>query len=160
MNTEITLLNFTQCDLINLAKAGDASAFSALFDLHKSRIYSVCLRLAGSPAAAEELTQNAFLRVFRQLEDFCEDTDFATSVYRAALEVAVAQRRATRVGTDRELSIDHLVRLASESVCPRRRAVRFSGVRAKIAQLNLPNTSWSSVASTFGRARRSAKAIS
>lgn len=156
-------LSQSESELLSLAREGDSSAFSALFDQHKTRIYSLCLRLAGNPAEAEEWTQSAFLQVFRQLADSRLSTSFSVSIERAVLEIAVAQCRAKQIVTARELSIDHLVQLAGESVCSRRRPARFSQVRAKVRDAGLnfaANRSWISVVSTLGRARRAMKAMS
>jgi hypothetical protein len=44
-------------DLVARAQRGEEAAFAALFKTYNRRIYSVCLRTAGSPAEAEDLTQ-------------------------------------------------------------------------------------------------------
>jgi RNA polymerase sigma-70 factor (ECF subfamily) len=43
---------------------GEKGAFAALFKAHKRRVYSLCLRITGSSAEAEDLTQEAFLKLF------------------------------------------------------------------------------------------------
>ena len=63
-------------DLIQRAQAGDSDAFGALFQAHKSRIYSVCLRMTSNAAEAEDLTQDAFLQAFRKLAKFRETRRF------------------------------------------------------------------------------------
>ena len=54
-----------QLNLVRRAQAGDEQAFAALFNQHKSRVYSVCLLMTRDVAEAEDLTQEAFLQVFR-----------------------------------------------------------------------------------------------
>ena len=49
------------------AKAGDADAFSKLYSLHKRRVYTLCLRMLGNVSEAEDMTQEAFLHLFRKL---------------------------------------------------------------------------------------------
>ena len=64
----------TDLDLVKRAQEGDADAFASLFYAHKARIYSVCLRMTNNTAEAEDLTQDAFLQVFRKLETFRGDS--------------------------------------------------------------------------------------
>jgi RNA polymerase sigma-70 factor (ECF subfamily) len=42
---------------IALARQGDVRAFEALYREHVGRVYGLCLRMAGEPQAAEDLTQ-------------------------------------------------------------------------------------------------------
>ena len=53
-------------EVLARAQAGDHQAFAQLYSLHKRRIYSLCLRMVGNIAEAEDLTQEAFLAVASQ----------------------------------------------------------------------------------------------
>ena len=57
----------TDLELVKRAQQGDSEAFATLFHAHKARIYSICLRMTNNAAQAEDLTQDAFLQVFRKL---------------------------------------------------------------------------------------------
>ena len=59
---------------IERAKQGDAEAFETLYNLHKRRVYSLCLRMTANTAAAEDLTQEAFLQLFRKIATFRGET--------------------------------------------------------------------------------------
>ena len=52
-------------ELISLVGAGDAGAFAALYDRHSRAAYSLALRMTGERQAAEDLAQDAFLKVWR-----------------------------------------------------------------------------------------------
>ena len=52
-------------DLISLTTAGDTQAFAALYDRHARAAYSLAYRMMGERQAAEDLTQEAFLKVWR-----------------------------------------------------------------------------------------------
>jgi RNA polymerase sigma-70 factor, ECF subfamily len=80
-------------DLIKSAQQGDSDAFSALFHAHKARIYSVCLRMTNNSAEAEDLTQDAFLQVFRKIASFRGDSAFSTWLYRIAVNTVLMQFR-------------------------------------------------------------------
>ena len=51
--------------LMSLAEAGDAQAFTVLYDRHSRVAYSLAYRMMGEHQAAEDLTQEAFLKVWR-----------------------------------------------------------------------------------------------
>ena len=52
-------------DLMSLMEGGDAEAFAALYDRHSRAGYSLAYRMMGERQAAEDLTQDAFLKVWR-----------------------------------------------------------------------------------------------
>src|SRR5215470_6269643 len=80
-------------DLISRAQAGDADAFAELFHAHKSRIYSLCLRMTNNAAEAEDLTQDAFLQVFRKLSTFRGASALSTWFYRIAVNTVLMHFR-------------------------------------------------------------------
>ncbi|MGH9517304.1 MAG: RNA polymerase sigma factor [Terriglobales bacterium] len=80
-------------DAIERAKQGDAEAFQFLYDLHKRRVYSLCLRMTGNTASAEDLTQEAFLQLFRKIGTFRGESAFSTWLHRMAVNVVLMQLR-------------------------------------------------------------------
>ncbi len=52
-------------DLISLTDSGDTQAFAALYDRHSRVAYSLAYRMMGERQAAEDLVQEAFLKVWR-----------------------------------------------------------------------------------------------
>jgi RNA polymerase sigma-70 factor, ECF subfamily len=52
-------------DLISLVEAGDADAFATLYDRHSRAAFSLAYRMMGERQAAEDLAQDAFLKVWR-----------------------------------------------------------------------------------------------
>jgi RNA polymerase sigma-70 factor (ECF subfamily) len=80
-------------ELVKRAQQGDSDAFASLFHAHKARVYSVCLRLTGNTAEAEDLTQDAFLQVFRKLSMFRGDSAFSTWLHRIAVNTVLMRFR-------------------------------------------------------------------
>jgi RNA polymerase sigma-70 factor (ECF subfamily) len=80
-------------DLIERAQQGDPDAFAALFHVHKARIYSVCLRMTNNVAEAEDLTQDAFLQVFRKIATFRGASAFSTWLHRIAVNTVLMHFR-------------------------------------------------------------------
>jgi RNA polymerase sigma-70 factor, ECF subfamily len=83
----------SEADAIQRAKQGDAQAFEALYNLHKRRVYSLCLRMTANTAAAEDLTQEAFLQLFRKIGTFRGESAFSTWLHRMAVNVVLMQLR-------------------------------------------------------------------
>jgi RNA polymerase sigma-70 factor (ECF subfamily) len=79
--------------VLALAQAGDHQAFSHLYSLHKRRIYSLCLRMVGNIAEAEDLTQEAFLQLHRKIASFRGDSAFSTWLHRLAVNVVLMHLR-------------------------------------------------------------------
>ena len=83
----------SEAEAIERAKQGDAEAFEALYNLHKRRVYSLCLRMTANTAAAEDLTQEAFLQLFRKIGTFRGESAFSTWLHRMAVNVVLMQLR-------------------------------------------------------------------
>ena len=71
--------------LVQRFKNGDRRAFSELIDRHQNRVYSLCYRWMGNQQAAEEVTQEVFVSLFRSLERFRGDSKFSTWLHRVTV---------------------------------------------------------------------------
>ena len=78
---------------IEKAKLGDAEAFQALYDRHKRRVYSLCLRMTANTAEAEDLTQEAFLQLYRKIATFRGESAFSTWLHRLSVNVVLMHLR-------------------------------------------------------------------
>jgi RNA polymerase sigma-70 factor, ECF subfamily len=83
----------TETQLIARAQQGDEQAFAALFEAHKRRVYSLCLRMLGNPTEAEDLTQEAFLQLFRKIATFRGESAFSTWLHRLSVNVVLMHLR-------------------------------------------------------------------
>jgi RNA polymerase sigma-70 factor (ECF subfamily) len=83
----------SESQLIARAQQGDEDAFAALFDLHKRRVYSLCLRMTGDAAEAEDLSQEAFLQLFRKIGTFRGESAFTTWLHRLVVNVVLMHLR-------------------------------------------------------------------
>jgi RNA polymerase sigma-70 factor (ECF subfamily) len=80
-------------DVIARAQQGDENAFETLFHTYKRRVYSLCLRMTGNVADAEEATQEVFLLLFRKIHTFRGESAFSTWLLRIALNIVLMRRR-------------------------------------------------------------------
>ena len=101
------------CNLVSRAKDGDRDAFATLFDLHKRKVYSLCLRMTGDVVYAEDLTQDVFIQVFRKVATFRGDSSFSTWLYRVAVNTVLMELRKKH---PRQVSLDEPVQTDSSSV--------------------------------------------
>src|SRR5438445_4668822 len=85
--------NLPESDAIRRAQCGDAGAFERIYHLHCRRVYALCLRMAGNPAEAEDLTQEAFLTVLRKIGTFRGDSAFSTWLHRIAVNLVLMRLR-------------------------------------------------------------------
>jgi RNA polymerase sigma-70 factor, ECF subfamily len=126
-------LDSSEGTLIQRAQRGDEEAFATLYQLHKKRVYSVCLQMTKDVADAEDLTQEAFLQVFRSVHSFRGDSAFSTWLYRIAVNTVLMKLR--RRKSPPLVSLDEPVSAESPSL---KRDVgradpRLSGVIDRIA---------------------------
>ena len=82
-----------EADAIERAKQGDAEAFQVLYDMHKRRVYSLCLRMTANTAEAEDLAQEAFLQLFRKIGTFRGESAFSTWLHRLSVNVVLMHLR-------------------------------------------------------------------
>src|SRR5271169_2921356 len=91
-----TSVSSCDAELIKRAQKGEEQAFEAIFHAYKRKIYYLCLRMIGNSAEAEELTQEAFMRVFRKLHTFRGESSFATWLHRVSINVVLMRLRKKR----------------------------------------------------------------
>jgi RNA polymerase sigma-70 factor, ECF subfamily len=119
--------------LIQRAQSGDEQAFATLFQNHKKRVYSLCLLMTKDVAEAEDLTQEAFMQVFRCVGSFRGDSAFSTWLYRVAVNTVLMKLRRRKAPPI--VSLDEPV--SSESPSLRRDVgqadMRLSGAVDRIA---------------------------
>src|SRR6201985_3539230 len=82
-----------EAEAIEAAKNGAAEAFSKLYALHKRRVYTLCLRMLGNVSEAEDMTQEAFLHLFRKINSFRGESAFSTWLHRLTVNLVLMQLR-------------------------------------------------------------------
>ena len=84
---------------IDRAREGDPSAFEYLYRSHSRRVYAVCLRMVGNTTEAEDLTQEAFLLLFRKIHTFRGESAFSTWLHRLAVNLVLMRLRKKSLAT-------------------------------------------------------------
>ncbi len=88
--------SFTDAEIMLRVKAGDESAFDFLVQKYRRPLVSFMYRMARNAAAAEDLAQEVFLRVYRSRQTYEASAKFTTWLYRIAANLAVNHARDTR----------------------------------------------------------------
>lgn len=83
----------SEAEAIRRAQQGDAEAFERIYRLHNRRVYALCLRMVGNTAEAEDLTQEAFMQLFRKIGTFRGESAFSTWLHRLAVNVVLMRLR-------------------------------------------------------------------
>lgn len=86
----------SDADVMLRVKTGDESAFTYLVEKYRRPMVSFMYRMCHNPAAAEELAQEVFLRVYRSRSGYEPSAKFSTWLYRIATNLAVNHARDTR----------------------------------------------------------------
>lgn len=101
-------MNYATADdqaLVAVARDGDLDAFETLVRRHTATVYAHALRFFGDPAAAEDVVQEVFIKVYRSMDTFDERSRFSTWLYRVTRNTCLDHVRA---GKRRPMPVDPL----------------------------------------------------
>src|SRR5712692_3328769 len=125
-----------EAETIKACKQGDRSAFRDLFEAHKDRVYTIAFHYGGDEATARDVTQQVFLKLFTSINQFREDSQFTTWLYRIVANACADEHRKRRrfVPCSPEIEVRHMTGRGSQEEAYHRRQVADS-VRGAIAEL-------------------------
>ena len=84
-------------ELAQAAAAGDMRSFEELYERHNRRVYSLCLRMTQNVAEAEDLTQEAFIQLFKKIGSFRGESAFTTWLHRLTVNQVLMHFRRRNV---------------------------------------------------------------
>jgi RNA polymerase sigma-70 factor (ECF subfamily) len=82
---------------IQRVKAGDVRAFSAIVSNYQQMVFTIVFRITGNREDAEDITQEIFVKVFKSLEQFREESEFSTWLYRIAYNTTLSELRKRKI---------------------------------------------------------------
>lgn len=88
------------------SKAGDLASFERLIEKHQQVAYNIAYRMVGNEEDAKDMTQEAFIKVFKSIKSFREDSSFSTWLYRIVMNTCkdeLRKRKINVVSIDRPL---------------------------------------------------------
>lgn len=126
----------SEAEIIDACKQGDREAFHSLFETHKDRVYSIAFHYSGNEATARDVTQQVFLKLFTTINQFREDSQFTTWLYRIVANACTDEHRKRRrfVTLDSEIDIMDIKTSGSQVERIHRREIAES-VRGAIGEL-------------------------
>jgi RNA polymerase sigma-70 factor (ECF subfamily) len=113
---QLDLNGLSLTEIIHLAQRGDAAAFEHLYQSHSRRVYALCLRMVGNPTEAEDLTQEAFLQMYRKIQTFRGESSFSTWLHRVTVNIVLMKLRRKKPA---EVSLEENTERDEESPSPR-----------------------------------------
>lgn len=133
-------------ELLRLTAAGDRESFAQLIRSHQKHVVQLAARLLSSPDQAEDVAQDAFIRVYRAAGKFRPQAKFSTWLYRIVVNLCHDHRRRWKLrlssidaepqapvesSAAEQQEISARVHAAMDQLAPRQRAVlvlhRFEG---------------------------------
>jgi RNA polymerase sigma-70 factor (ECF subfamily) len=83
-------------ELVQRARLRDVAAFEELIDRHEEKIYRLAMRFVRNESDAREVLQETFLSAWRNLESFQGKAQFASWLYRVAVNASLMLLRSQR----------------------------------------------------------------
>jgi len=78
---------------IQKVKAGDFQHFSAIASKYQNMVFTIVLKIVENREDAEDITQEIFIKVFKSIRQFREDSEFSTWLYRIAYNTTLSELR-------------------------------------------------------------------
>lgn len=100
--------------LIQRCQNGERDAFDLLFKQYEKRVYNLAYRLSGHYDEANDISVDAFLRVYQAIKLFRGDANFSTWLYRIVTNVYLDRRK--RLKNKQHLSLEEYIELEENSV--------------------------------------------
>jgi len=82
--------------VIHACQEGDREAFRLLFEAYKDRVFSIACYSLGDKTAADDITQQIFVKLFTRIGQFRGDSEFTTWLYRLVINACLDERRRQR----------------------------------------------------------------
>src|SRR3990167_8893685 len=90
------IMNDPDQDFVGQASGGNKTAFGKLVQRHYEMVYAVTYGVLGSREEALDVTQEVFIKVFREIGNFKGQSKFKTWLYRIAVNAAIDATRRRR----------------------------------------------------------------
>lgn len=102
-----------ELQLVERAKNGDREAFKELVEAYQRKVYGICIGMLKNPDDSMDVTQEVFIKVYRYLENFNQQSSFYTWIYRITVNKCIDFIRKKK--RQREVDYDETVPQSSDS---------------------------------------------
>lgn len=80
-------------ELISRLQSGDVAAFRELVETNKRRLFTLAYSMVGNVQEAEDVSQEAFIKIHRSIRDFRGDAQLSSWMYRIVVNLCLNRRR-------------------------------------------------------------------
>jgi RNA polymerase sigma-70 factor, ECF subfamily len=94
------LATFDEASLVAACVAGRPGAFDLIVERHRRAVYRLCYRFAGNHEDAADLSQDVFIRAYRGLRSFRQQSSLGTWLYRIGVNVCLNRLNAKSIPTE------------------------------------------------------------
>jgi RNA polymerase sigma-70 factor (ECF subfamily) len=112
---ELEVSDIPEEEAVRLAQEGNAAAFEQLYRQYSRRVFAICVRMVKNAGEAEDLTQEAFLMLFRKIHTFRGESRFSTWLHRLTFNTVLMRLRKKRYP---EVSLDETLEPDEEDSRP------------------------------------------
>lgn len=98
----------TEYDLVMRCQAGDPQAFEALFTLYHEDVFRFAYLVVRDAGLAQDVVQEAFLKIFRSIGRFQFRSSFKSWLYRVAVNEAISLLRRRKIREDLDASAEEV----------------------------------------------------
>ncbi|MCU0666950.1 MAG: RNA polymerase sigma factor [Candidatus Omnitrophica bacterium] len=102
-------MNDIALELLGRASHGDMDAFEQIYKATSGFVYNVAFRITRNSPDAEEVTQDVFMKIYRNLKNFQFRSTFNTWVYRITLNTAINRYRKSSKEEKGRVDYDNLI---------------------------------------------------
>jgi RNA polymerase sigma-70 factor (ECF subfamily) len=127
-------MNDIALDVLERASVGNMDAFGQIYKATSSFVYNVAFRTTHNSADAEEVTQDVFMKIYKNLKGFQLRSAFKTWVYRITVNTAINRYRKSKKEEKNRVDYDNIIeslpdsRLATEGVAQRDNEARLNAL--------------------------------
>ena len=91
------MVNSNIQDCIKRVKAGDFRAFSYIVSEYRQMVFTIVFKIINNREDAEDVTQEIFIKVFKSLYSFKEESELSTWLYRIAYNTTLSEIRKRKI---------------------------------------------------------------
>ena len=95
----------TEKELLRKSKQGHLASFEELISIHQQKVYNIALRMLANEQDALDASQEVFIKVYRNLDKFQENSSFSTWLYRITTNTCLDMLRKNKEKKN-EISMD------------------------------------------------------
>jgi RNA polymerase sigma-70 factor (ECF subfamily) len=99
-------------ELIKKAKAGDLDAYEQIIVLYEKKVFNLIYNLIRNQDDIEDIAQEVFIKIYRNLKNFKEESSLYTWIYRITVNICIDEMKKRR----KVISIDEKIQLNDDEV--------------------------------------------